>query len=516
MRNQAALAQASQQQSTFKTFSAPVGGLNARDPIAEMQPTDAVILDNYFCTPFKVRIRAGSTTFATGLPSNANTLMNYESPTISKLFAASGSGIYDVTSGGAVGAAVVSGLTSDKFQFTNFSTPGGNFLIACNGSDKLREYDGTTWNTIDGASTPAITGVSTSSLFGVEAHKFRLWFIESGSLRAWYLPVSSIGGVAQQLDLSSLCSSGGSLVAIGTWTLDGGTGTDDYLIFITSQGQVVAYRGTDPASASTWAMAGIYNLGSPVGKNCMVRYMGDLLIITQDGLVPLSQAMMSSRVSNRIAISDKIQHLISSDVTNYSSLYGWQTMLYPPENMLILNVPTGTGTSKQYAMNTISQAWSSYSGWNAASWVMWGNHIYFGTGTKVIKAWTGTADDSTQITAEALQAFSNFGEETQKVFSACRPIVSFDNPPALLIGMNVDFDQTAPIGVPSFSSSTQALWDTALWDIAVWGGSESIKRDWQTINGIGTWGGMHLLSQSTSTQMSWYSTDVIYQPGAVF
>ena len=39
------------------TVTAPIGGWNARDPLAEMKPTDAVILDNWFCTPTELKVR---------------------------------------------------------------------------------------------------------------------------------------------------------------------------------------------------------------------------------------------------------------------------------------------------------------------------------------------------------------------------------------------------------------------------------------------------------------------------
>ena len=68
-----------------------------------------------------------------------NTLASYSPPTgTPRLFAAVGANIYDASAGGVVGAAVVSGRTSDKWQHTNFGTAGGNFLILVNGADKLQ------------------------------------------------------------------------------------------------------------------------------------------------------------------------------------------------------------------------------------------------------------------------------------------------------------------------------------------------------------------------------------------
>jgi hypothetical protein len=483
-----------------------------------MKPTDAVILDNFYCTPYRVILRSGSLNYSTGMSGAVETLARFDSATTSKMLAIASGSMYDVTSGGAVGAAAVSGLSNSRWTFTNFATPAGQFLYMTNGLDKPILYDGATYTRVDNASTPAITGVTSTLLKGVIAHKFRLWFIENNSLRAWYLPTSSIGGAAQSFDLSGVFTEGGSLLAMGTWTIDGGTGADDYMVFITTKGQIAVYRGTDPASASTWALSGVYLIGTPIGDRCCIKYMGDLLVISQDGVLPMSQALISTRINNRVALTDKIQALVSADTTTYSSLYGWSLTVFPPENMLLVNVPTSNaGTSKQYAMNTISGAWSSFSSWNASSWEVWNDHLYYGTSDgKVVQAWTGSADNGANINGEALQAFSAFGQESQqKRFTEARPIISFDNSIGIRIGINVDFDRTQPSGTPTFTTTSVSAWDSGLWDTAVWGGDEIIKRDWQAVSAIGYWGAMHIKTASNLSHMSWYSTDIAMEAGAV-
>ena len=147
-----------QQQSRTISVSSPVGGLNARDPLAEMKPTDAVILDNMFCTPFNVEMRFGYSVWATGITGNVNTLVSYSPPSgVPKFFAMAGANAYNISASGAVGAAVFTGKTSDKWQYVNFGTPAGNFMYLVNGVDKPMLYDGTTWTAIDAASTPAVT-----------------------------------------------------------------------------------------------------------------------------------------------------------------------------------------------------------------------------------------------------------------------------------------------------------------------------------------------------------------------
>ena len=247
-----------------QSLPAPIGGWNARDSLANMEPTDAVVLENFFPTPSSVVMRGGYTRHATGLGGQVQTIMAYSAAGSQYLYAiaATTNSVYDVTAGGAVGAAKVTGLTNAIWEYINITTAGGHYLYAVNGVDKPILYDGTNWIRVDGTSTIAVTGVTTTTLSNITLFKNRVWFIEKDTLKAWYLPTSSVGGAAQVLDLSSIAKFGGHLVDLDTWTIDAGYGVDDNLVFITSNGEVIVYRGTDPSSAATWALSGVWKLGS--------------------------------------------------------------------------------------------------------------------------------------------------------------------------------------------------------------------------------------------------------------
>jgi hypothetical protein len=83
--------------------------------------------------------------------------MEWAGPSSRKMFAAKSTDIYDVTTPGAVGAAVVSSLSSAYWQTVNFTTAGGSFLVLCNGADSVRNYDGTTWTTPSISASPRPT-----------------------------------------------------------------------------------------------------------------------------------------------------------------------------------------------------------------------------------------------------------------------------------------------------------------------------------------------------------------------
>lgn len=577
------------------SVSAPVGGWNARDPLAEMKSTDAVMLENFFCTPYDVMLRYGRTNYSTGITGTVNSLCSYAPPSGSlKLFSAAGANIYDSSFAGAASVAVTGNL-NDKWQHANFGTAGGNFLIMANGADLPLVYNGAGWGnifggafntavtsitssgtlatvtmasphnlksgmqvviagftpagyngtytitvtgaatftyvlataqavtTVTGTATPganfAITGVDPTKLISVTAFKNRLWFVEQGSSRIWYLPTLSIGGAAQQLDFGSLFSAGGYLMAMGDWSLDAGYGMDDYAVFISSMGQVAVYRGTDPASASTWSMVGIFDVGSPIGRRCLMKYAGDLTLICQDGLAPLSKALMSSRVNSQEMLTDKIQHAISDYISSYGQNFGWEVALFPKENMLLVNIPISPSISVQAVMNTISGAWSRFSGWNAACFELHGDFLYYGTAGGVCKAWDTNADAGTNINFNAQQSFNYFGGSgQQKKVNMVRPIISTDGQLTILFGVNADFETSDPLGLPTFSpvNPAPAVWDSALWDGAgVWGGEMVIKRDWQTAFAIGFCLAGHMKGYSKDVRLRWASTDYLVDRGGV-
>lgn len=498
------------------SLPAPVGGWNARDSITEMGATDAVYMTNWYPSPTEVSLRKGYTQYATGLPGQVESLMSYGSGTADKLFAASGTSFYDVTAGGAVGAAVVTGLTNARWQWANVGTPAGQFLYCANGVDKPRLYNGTTWTAIDGASTPAITGVTTTFLNNPVVFKNRVFFIEANSLRAWYLPVQSVGGAAASLDMSAYCQLGGYLQAVGTWTIDGGTGVDDLLVFVTNKGEVIVWQGTDPSSASTWAMKGIWRLGSPVGARCFFKYQGDLLYISQDGVVPMSGALQSSRVQPQVAVTNKIQFAVSEAVSSYSTNFGWQLIYFPKENQLWLNVPITTGQQQQYVMNTITGAWANYTGWAANCWELFKDNPYFGGNGFVGLAWNTLRDNGSNITATALQAFNRLGSPgILKRFTMAKPIFRLEGPANVNVGINIDYDPTDTTSIAGASAAfTLGKWGTATWDGAIFG-DFAIKKDWIGVSGIGEAVAPLVKINSPGTDVRWESTTLVYEKGAI-
>lgn len=491
------------------SFPAPIGGLNARDSLADMKPTDAVILENWWPKPNSVEIRKGYINWTTGYPSSVQTVFKY-APTTGgyKIFSAAASSFYDSTSSGAIGAPVVTGLSNAQWQYTNITTPGGSFLWCVNGIDNGKLYNGTVWADV------SITGVASSNLVQANVFGNRLFMVEKNTLKVWYLAVQAIAGAATVFDLSTIFTRGGYLMAMGTWSIDAGSGLNDQAVFVSSEGEVAIYQGVDP---TTWTKIGIYFIGRPIGRRCFTRLAGDFLLLCEQGIYPLSKALQSATIDRSIAVTDKIQNDISAAVSKYGTLFGWQVIVYPDQNQLWLNVPTSATSSMQYVQNTITGSWTKFTNMNAACWEVAGQGLYFGGATTVAKAWTGQFDLLSQVQADALPAYSNFKSQAlSKYFTMVRLSVTADGNPSILFGLDLDFLNTPVSGALSFNPPINAMvWGGMVWGSMVWGGGLQQNSAWQTVGGVGYYAAVRLTVQANGSQVIWNATDYVYQVGGV-
>ena len=504
-----------QQAAQTVTVAAPIGGWNARDALGAMDPLDAVTLQNFWPGTNSVILRNGYTKHATGLPAEVQTLMAYSSGTSNKLFAVSDGKIYDATNTGAVGAAAVSGLTNSKFQYTNITTPAASYLMAVNGADKLRTFDGSAWHTDGDGSPYDITNIDTATVSNITLFKNRIWLTTNNTLKVWYLPVNSIGGAAVALDMTSIFQLGGYIMAGMTWTLDAGYGVDDYLVFITSNGEALVWRLTDPTTPTGISQIGLYKIGAPIGRRCYTKFGGDLLVITQDGVVPMSGSLQSSRLDPRVSITNKIQYAMSSAISTYGANFGWQLLYYPKENQLILNVPISEGTQQQYVMNNITKSWCNFTGWAANCWELHIDDPYFGGNGYVAKAWNGNTDDTSNIDGFSLQSFQSYGTALQKQCKMIRYHLQTNGTPSIFGNVNVDYNLADESAQLNFSTSVYGLWNSGLWDSAIWGAGLVPSADWQGATNIGYTFAPLIKTATQGIQLQWVATDLVFEGGGV-
>lgn len=506
-----------QRVSVSVAYPAPIGGWNDRDGLAEMKPTDAIVLENWFPKPAYLEVRGGSADHVTGITGNVSTLAVYNALTgTSKMFASNASAVYDVSSAGAVGASVAS-RTNGKHQWLNYGDGTNNYLMMFNGVDKPLYYDGTTWTAVDNASSPALTGLTTTSIVSAFSSKGRLFFIEKNSLSFWYLAAGAAGGALTEFPLDGIARRGGYLMAGGNWTFDGGDGVDDAVVFVTSEGEVIVYKGTNPASAAAWLLVGRFDLGKPVGRRCLLNYGSDLIVLTQNGAFPLSSALKATdEQKSRTALTNKIENSFNTAVRLYGSNFGWEGVSYPAQSAMLFNIPHAEGGEhEQFVMNTITKAWCKFTEWDAECFAVFNGDLYFGTATKVVKAWTGQLDGTSDVVAFGKTAFSYFGRPgTQKKINLFRPTLAVNGGLSFLTDVDVDFQNDTIAGVATYSVTSGAVWDSAVWDAAYWAHGIEVVKNWTSPQaGVGYCFAGKLKISVGSLTVQWVSNEFMFEDG---
>jgi len=519
MRQVAKSKRASRQQiSRVRSESAPTGGWNALDPLSDMPAGDAIALDNWFPGTSYCETRGGKAVHATGMTGTGKTLVVYNALNgLNDMFCSTASGVYNVSSAGAVGASVAA-RTNGKHRWLMFGDGTNQWLIMVNGVDKPLYYNGTTWTAVDGGTSPALTGITTSLLTGLCAFKGRLMFIPVNDLAFWYLPSGVAGGALTKFSLSGVAQKGGYLMAMDAWTLDSGAGPEDRMVFVTSEGECVVYQGTDPSAAATWSLVGVYPVGKPLGRRCILRSGSDLTVLTENGVFQINTIVQATAANYSNALSRKIENAFNGAARTYGLNFGWAAVVFPTRGAAIVNIPiTEDSQHEQYVMNTITKAWCRFTGWNAEDFVVFNNELYFCESTAVKKAWFGSSDEGANITAYAKSAFNYFGNSSQqKRFNMIRPVMSVNGSLDYIVGIDVDFADTELAGLSSSSSDTLSIWDVAVWDDAMWGAGFNIIKDWHHVN---QWGGYvasgKLRVDTKDVTVQWFSTDYLYESGGV-
>lgn len=480
-------------QSYPMSIPASIKGWDQISSLADMPPDHAVQLDNWIPRPGYLEIRRGSQQWATGVGTGSvETIMAYNSPNTSqsKLFATGNDGkLYDVTASGAASATTITGLSTQRFQYCNFTNAAVNaWLVAANGVDTPIIYDGSSWSNM------SLTGVTANSIASWTSWKGRLWCTFVNSTAVGYLGNSAISGAVTTFDLGQQLTRGGYIIAISTWTQDSKQTVDEYIAFISSRGQVVVYQGTDPTTANTFALVGLYDLGAPIGRRCFLRISGNLWIICVDGILPMSEMLTQDRAAAaKVAPTTMIQNAMMSAARLYSGNFGWQFIEYAKGQLAILNIPqVENETSVQFVMNTLTGAWCQFTGINANCWEVINDVPYFGANNGTVYQWDYGAGDyansslQTSITATVQTAFNYFNSRGHlKRWTMVRPILTTDGSVTPGVGLNIDFGTGAPVSIPSTVTSTGALWDVAQWDVSVWPQNSALVANWTTVEGIG-------------------------------
>jgi len=423
-------------------------------------------------------------------------------PPPGKLFAAQGTDIFDVTAGGTgpwIAEVGVTG-TTDYWNGVNFQNSAGAFLTICNEAGGYAIYNGTIWSMPTmGGGAGQIANVDPLELAFVTEYQRRLWFVRNDSTEAWYLATESITGAATKFDFGPQFKHGGYLVALATWTVDGGAGLNDHLVAVSSQGDVVVYEGTDPSSIDTFHLVGCWYVGPlPNGRRCIEQDGYDVNILSQIGIVRVSKILESRSIAalNSEAITNLVSPLIGRLMTLYSNFEGWQVKTIAKDSLVLLGLPfTITSSEGEFlAFKTPTQGWSIVEDVPYACFTSIGNLCFSGTRDgRVVKAFDGALDnmpadsnDGDSITCAVLPGYTVLGSPVQnKRVTMFRPSFTTDVVPEIRFVVLFDFSPELELSVPTVPATILPGWDEALWDDDIWSGGMVSLHGWFGATGVG-------------------------------
>ena len=467
--------QVAQQLQTI-TIPAPTRGLILNENLSFMQPGAAVVLDNWKPTTTSLALRGGCIRQCV-LPETTPvvSMFSYISNP-QKLFAGNATNLYDVTA--ASPTLIKSGQLSGNYCASQMANQSGDYLMVVNDAgDYPLRYDGSAWTVLNAGQITGPVGstvVAGHNLTYVWKYRNRWFFIEGGSMNAYYLATNAIQGLLALIPLSGAATKGGHLLWGATWSIDAGDGLDDKCVFCTDQGELLIFTGTDPSNAANWRQEGRYITSIPLGMNSHQAVGGDILIATTEGIIPISASINKDSAQLELAsITRAIKPAWRTEVAAKSSL-PWTMSKWDEYGGLFVTTPGGTpGNQYCYVVNVATGAWTRFTGWDAMCFGRIGARMFFGTQAGIImEADKSGYDDGRPYVATMVGGWEMFSSQSATMTwrqARAAFLAGVREPFVPQLSATTDYLITVPSPPPAgLDPGPLDLWDEGLWDVALW------------------------------------------------
>lgn len=486
------------------TLQPPVLGLNLAEPVISLDPREALVLENILPKANAAVLRKGYKDHVINLPSKVNTIASFlgNRDEDSRVFAfTDGGAVYDVTF--PTDKPEVLQMTEQLdgiWDFTNTSGVAGNFL--CMVSPTGGYY---TYSKDDGFKKREITGKGKGKKFSaIFNFKDRVWLIEADTCKAYYLAVGAIQGDAEEIDFAAVINQGGTLAYGTAWTFNAGLDIEDYLVLLTTNGEVLVYSGYDPSSVDTFALKGVWFVGQiPAGVRSFVQFGGEVFIVSALGVIPVSKLVNGEIVNGETVTSFKIQPILTDMFNRMKDYFGWEMEMIYNQSFMLLKTPASpsTGTHHYFVMNAQTGAWGTVSGMPMNCTTQVNNRLLFGTEDgKVCVAFVGNTDgqgidgvDGRPIIGTYMSGYNGYGHDgMHKVFNLVRPIFFGSRPPSVKARIITQMGEPIPSVSAGQTGIKSAKFDIDRWNQCTWAGSMYTFSAWLGVNGMGYFGALAL------------------------
>lgn len=354
--------------------------------------------------------------------------------------------------------------------------------------------------------------------------KNRVWLVEKDTSRAWYSGLNAVYGTYTSFDFGSKMQHGGPLTSLFNWAYDGGNGMDTRLVGVSTAGDIVVYQGTDPSSANTFGLAGNWFVGGvPYGRRIATDYGADVLVLTAQGVLPLSKLVIGNPVVSRsVYTTAEISNLFTLLLSSAGTLPGWSLQLHPADNALLITIPQTSAGAIQLVYSFATQGWSRYRDLPMLSGGVWNGELYFGTSDGRLCKNTGYVDNVLLNNASAytpvqwslLTGYTNGGNAQNKKVQLVRPTVLSETPAPIVQATpryNYDLSDPAP-PTSSVAGNGAATWDSAIWDSSLWGGDYTPSQPLS--GGLGMGRDVALSVQGSAVSRTIFTgADILFETG---
>jgi hypothetical protein len=477
------------------TIPAPAAGLTDSDNLAFMKPGTAVLLDNWVPTLRGVQLRGGFIRHCDlhaldaevpPVPSPLRkpiiSAFEYIDAASRRIFAAQQDKLFDVTS--ATPILVKDAQSSGNYVASQMANASGDHMLVANeAGDYLMHFDGLTWTTFDAsqitAPTPPAPATPPTCTTGhnltyVCKYRNRFFFIEGGTMNAWYLGIDSHQGALNLIPLAGAAARGGKLLFIAVWSGDTGDGVDDKLVFCTNLGELIVFTGSNPADPANWRQEGRFQIPVPMGMNAHINLGGDLLVATLDGIVPMSGAISKDAGQLDFAmISHAIRGMWRREALS-KRFFPWTMKRWDEAGIMAVTWPGGNIGNRYCAVvNTATGAWCRFMGYDATCFMQLSYDLFFGTQDGIVMQCERTGyDDGKPYVCTMIGGWGMFGQQAQtKTWSQARAqfVARPGEPFVPQITAVTDYVINLPAAPHAGHDSGRAdVWDQGLWDQMLW------------------------------------------------
>jgi hypothetical protein len=494
------------------SLPSPTGGWNRRDALGTMDPSDAVVMDNFISTGGYVKVRGGYKTAVDTFPAGTGglpveTLATYISGDKKELIfsqklgpqADAQSDIFVVSNDFSSFRSIRPlppdpdepligyGLWTSMWKTLQFQ--GKLFFVGREGLDEPLVYDGVRCKKHTFTIDITEDELSFKSIIGITAYKRRIFMIEEDSLNLWYTDeAGTIGGKISCLNLADSAKKGGSFIDISEWTRTGANDMTSMLVATTTEGEVLMFSGIDPSTMDDWKLEGTYQIPAPVGYRCTTKMMDELVFATKGGYYTTSSIIKTNEIDKESSLSDKIRGAVRGLKTFYNNI-GWQVIFLQTENLLMINVPISNTQTEQFVLNLENQTWSRFTGLNAVIFTTFGDEVFFGGKLgNIYQMYSGGNDNGRPINAASQQAFTTFEDPKKKHLRNVHILIGSAFARDIDISIAADFNIQPGSCIISTSGAPEkskfSEWNDAYWNEAYWG--SGTKADTLAIQEIGT------------------------------